>query len=215
MRASSKEGTEAPIFVVHRSQRSLKHNSTLPVPCVRIVYQLVDYQVVVFLTSAVEVQHGWLEPLLSRLAKDDFTLVAPVVDYIDEDDFAYTAASGQDSYGVFGWDLEFLWAAGDVDQSEDLTEAIETPHIKGSLFAITRRHFLLLSGFDDVVCGTVDSAAVLALVLKVFLHHLTNPGLLVGGCLFCLTTMVVHQVWLCGGKVEVLPCSHVGLVNRC
>ena len=213
MRASSKEGTEAPIFVVHRSQRSLKHNSTLPIPCVRIVYQLVDYQVVVFLTSAVEVQHGWLEPLLSRLAKKDFTLVAPVVDYIDEDDFAYTAASGQDSYGVFGWDLEFLWAAGDVDQSEDLTEAIETPHIKGSLFAITRRHFLLLSGFDDVVCGTVDSAAVLALVLKV-LYRLTNP-ILLGGCLFCLTTMVVHQVWLCGGKVEVLPCSHVGLVNRC
>ena len=175
---------------------------------------MVDYQVVVFLTSAVEVQHGWLEPLLSRLAKKDFTLVAPVVDYIDEDDFAYTAASGQDSYGVFGWDLEFLWAAGEVDQSEDLTEAIETPHIKGSLFAITRRHFLLLSGFDDVVCGTVDSAAVLALVFKVFLYHLTNTGLLVGGCLFCLT-MVVHQVWLCGGKVEVLPCSHVGLVNRC
>ena len=199
MRASSKEGTEAPIFVVHRSQRSLKHNetfsSTLPNPCVRIIYQLVDYQVVVFLTSAVEVQHGWLEPLLSRLAKDDFTLVAPVVDYIDEDDFAYTAASGQDSYGVFGWDLEFLWAAGDVDQSEDLTEAIETPHIKGSLFAITRRHFLLLSGFDDVVCGTVDSAAVLALVLKVILNHLINIGLAhVGGGQQLLDGVVLLQV---------------------
>ena len=166
---------------------------------------MVDYQVVVFLTSAVEVQHGWLEPLLSRLAKDDFTLVAPVVDYIDEDDFAYTAAGGQDSYGVFGWDLEFLWAAGDVDQSEDLTEAIETPHIKGSLFAITRRHFHLLSGFDDVVCGTVDSAAVLALVLKVFLNHLINPGLL-GGCLFCST------IWWstrCGSVEARWKCSRV------
>ena len=106
---------------------------------------------------------------------------------------------------MFGWDLEFLWAAGDVDQSEDLTEAIETPHIKGSLFAITRRHFLLLSGFDDVVCGTVDSAAVLALVLKVFLYHLTNPGLL-GGCLFCLT------IWWstrCGSVEARWKCSRV------
>ena len=143
----------------------------------------------VFLTSAVEVQPGWLQPLLSRLAKDEFTLVAPIVDFIEQDSFAYTAANLQDSFGVFGWDLQFLWTAGDLGQNEKMTEAVETPHIRGPLLAMSRNHFQLLGGFDEVVCGggTADIAAVLGLVLK---------------------------VWLCGGKVEVVPCSHAGVVNR-
>ena len=143
-----------------------------------------ELKVVVFLTSASEVQPGWLQPLLSRLAKDEFTLAAPVADFIEQDNFAYTPANIEDSYGVFGWDLQFLWTAGDLGQKEDMTGAVETPHIRGSLLAMSRKHFQLLGGFDEVVCGTTD---VLGLVLK---------------------------VWLCGGKVEVVPCSHVGVVNR-
>ena len=142
----------------------------------------------VFLTSAVEVQPGWLEPLLSRFAKDELTLAAPVVDFIEQDNFAYTAANIQDSYGVFGWDLQFLWtAAGDLDQNENLTDAVETPHVRGPLLAMSRKHFQRLGGFDEAVCRTTDTAGTLSLVL---------------------------MVWLCGGKVEVLPCSHVGVVNR-
>ena len=146
-----------------------------------------ELKVVVFLTSAVEVQPGWLEPLLSRLAKDEFTLAAPVVDFIEQDNFVYTPANIQDSFGVFGWDLQFLWTAGDLGQNENINDAVETPHIRGPLLAMYRKHFQLLGGFDEVVCGTTDTAAVLGLVLK---------------------------VWLCGGKVEVIPCSHVGVVNR-
>ena len=147
----------------------------------------VKFKVVIFLTSAVEVQPGWLEPLLARFAKDEFTLAAPVVDFIEQDNFAYTAATIQDSYGVFGWDLQFLWTAGDLDQNENLTDAFETPHIRGPVLAMSRNHFHLLGGFDEVECETTDSAAILGLVLK---------------------------VWLCNGKVEVVPCSHVGVVNR-
>ena len=147
----------------------------------------IQSKVVVFLTSAVEVQLGWLEPLLERIALGEFTLAAPVIDFIEQDNFAYTAASIQDSYGVFGWDLQFLWTAGDFDQNENLTEAVQTPHLRGPLLAMSREHFHLLGGFDDVVCGTTADVATLGLVLK---------------------------VWLCGGKVEVLPCSHVGVVNR-
>ena len=144
-------------------------------------------KVVVFLTSAVEVQRGWLEPLLFRLLKEEFTLVAPVVDFIEQDNFAYSAANIQDSYGEFGWDLQFLWSVGDLNQNEDMTDAVETPHIRGPLLAMSRKHFQLLGGFDEVVCGTTDTAAILGLVLK---------------------------VWLCRGKVEVVPCSHAGVVNR-
>jgi polypeptide N-acetylgalactosaminyltransferase len=66
-------------------------------------------KVLLFLDAHVEVTIGWLEPLLSRVAQDRKTVVAPIIDVISDDTFEYVTASDT-TWGGFNWHLNFRFS---------------------------------------------------------------------------------------------------------
>jgi hypothetical protein len=62
----------------------------LPVHTVNCV-QTLKGDVVTFLDSHIEVNEGWVEPLLARIKEDRKHVVMPIIDSIDPDGFAYRA----------------------------------------------------------------------------------------------------------------------------
>jgi len=140
-----------------------------------------------FLDSHCEVNVGWLEPLLDRVNQDPLTVASPVIDVIDTDTFHYRSSSSQ-LKGGFDWSLHFKWiplSSEQKAQHSDPTEPFLSPTIAGGLFLVSRDWFQKL--------GMLDS------------------GLQIWGV---ENLEISLKSWLCGGKVEVVPCSRVGHVFR-
>lgn len=143
--------------------------------------------VLTFLDSHCEVNAEWLQPMLHRVKEDYTRVVSPIIDVISLDNFAYLAASA-DLRGGFDWSLHFKWEQIPVDQKvarSDPTEPIRTPVIAGGIFVIDKSWFNHLGKYD----GQMD---------------------IWGGENFELS----FRVWMCGGSLEILPCSRVGHVFR-
>jgi len=146
--------------------------------------------VIVFLDAHCEVGPNWLPPLVSRIAFNRTIMTVPIVDSIDWDTFAYrsTYATGKLFRGIFEWG--FLYKENEVPERErrrhlHFSEPYASPTHAGGLFAIDREFFLKLGGYD--------------------------PGLLIwGGENYELS----FKIWMCGGSIEWVPCSHVGHVYR-
>ena len=60
-----------------------------------------------FLDSHIEVNIGWLEPLVSRVVQSPSTVVQPIIDIIDADTFQYR--SSPLVRGGFTWSMRFSW----------------------------------------------------------------------------------------------------------
>lgn len=64
--------------------------------------------VLTFLDSHCEATEGWLEPLLARIKEDRKVAVCPVIDVINDRNFAYQR--GIELFrGGFNWNLQFRW----------------------------------------------------------------------------------------------------------
>lgn len=145
-------------------------------------------EVLTFLDAHIECTEGWLEPLLARIKDDRTTVVCPIIDVISDDNFAFHTGSDM-TYGGFNWKLQFRWypvPQREVDRrAGDRTLPLRTPTMAGGLFSISKSYFEEL--------GTYDA------------------GMDVWGG---ENIEISFRIWMCGGTLEIVTCSHVGHVFR-
>uniref|UniRef100_H0YY39 Polypeptide N-acetylgalactosaminyltransferase n=3 Tax=Taeniopygia guttata TaxID=59729 RepID=H0YY39_TAEGU len=143
--------------------------------------------VLIFMDSHCECQKGWLEPLLARLSSSRNSVVSPVIDVIDWKTFQYYHSVGLHR-GVFDWKLDFHWEP--VPEHEEKVRQspispIRSPAVAGAVVAMDRHYFQNNGAYDSDM--TMWGAENLELSIR---------------------------TWLCGGFVEIIPCSRVGHVYR-
>jgi len=145
--------------------------------------------VVTFLDSHCECTIGWLEPLLDRIARNKSNVVCPVIDVINDETLEYHYRdSGGVNVGGFDWNLQFNWHAvpdKEKRRHSNTAEAVRSPTMAGGLFSIDKEFFERL--------GTYDSGFDIW-----------------GGENLELS----FKTWMCGGTLEIVPCSHVGHIFR-
>ncbi|XP_063236763.1 putative polypeptide N-acetylgalactosaminyltransferase 9 isoform X2 [Bacillus rossius redtenbacheri] len=145
--------------------------------------------VLTYLDSHCECTTGWLEPLLDRIARDSTTVVCPVIDVIDDTTLEFHwRDSGGVNVGGFDWNLQFNWHAvpeRERKKHQSPAEPVWSPTMAGGLFSIDKAFFERL--------GTYDSGFDIW-----------------GGENLELS----FKTWMCGGTLEIVPCSHVGHIFR-
>lgn len=145
--------------------------------------------VLTYLDSHCECAEGWLEPLLDRIARDPTTVVCPVIDVIDDSTLEYHwRDAGGVNVGGFDWNLQFNWHVipeREKKRHKNQAEPVYSPTMAGGLFSIDKDFFERL--------GTYDSGFDIW-----------------GGENLELS----FKTWMCGGTLEIVPCSHVGHIFR-
>ncbi|XP_003970870.3 polypeptide N-acetylgalactosaminyltransferase 10 [Takifugu rubripes] len=143
-------------------------------------------EVITFLDSHCEANVNWLPPLLDRIAQNRKTIVCPMIDVIDHDNFGYETQAGDAMRGAFDWEMYYKRIPIPLElQKEDPSEPFESPVMAGGLFAVDRKWFWELGGYDTG--------------LEIW-----------GGEQYEIS----FKVWMCGGRMEDTPCSRVGHIYR-
>ncbi|KHN82061.1 Polypeptide N-acetylgalactosaminyltransferase 5 [Toxocara canis] len=144
---------------------------------------------VVLLDSHCECMEGWIEPLLDRIKRNSSTVVCPVIDVIDDETFEYHYSKAYfTNVGGFDWSLQFNWHAipdRDRKSRKRHIDPVRSPTMAGGLFSIDKAYFEKLGTYD--------------------------PGFDIWGG---ENLELSFKIWMCGGTLEIVPCSHVGHVFR-
>jgi len=143
--------------------------------------------ILLFLDSHIEATPGWIEPLLARIKENPKLIISPQIDNIVDTSFYYKYVA-KDLFGVINWNLIFEWhelSAEDRAKKPNMYAPHATPCMAGGLFAIERSFFEELGYYDQGM--EVWGGENLELSFK---------------------------AWMCGGRIEIAPCSHVGHVFR-
>ncbi|XP_034430369.1 polypeptide N-acetylgalactosaminyltransferase 5 [Hippoglossus hippoglossus] len=144
--------------------------------------------VLTFLDSHVECNVGWLEPLLERVYQDRRKVPCPVIEVISDKDLSYNLIDNFQR-GIFKWPMVFSWSAvpDSYIKKTNMTIAdpIRCPVMAGGLFSIDKKYFYELGSYD--------------------------PGLDVWGG---ENMEISFKIWMCGGEIEIIPCSRVGHIFR-
>ena len=145
--------------------------------------------VLTFLDSHCECNAGWLEPLLDRIARNNTNVVCPVIDSINDQTFKYNYKKPDNAninIGGFNWNLIFTWhPVPPHKRPENPSEPVKSPTMAGGLFSISKDFFEKIGSYD--------------------------PGFDIWGG---ENLELSFKTWMCGGSLEILPCSHVGHIFR-
>eukprot|EP00041_Stephanoeca_diplocostata_P014834 m.280150 g.280150 ORF g.280150 m.280150 type:complete len:652 (+) comp19820_c0_seq9:134-2089(+) len=137
------------------------------------------------LDSHIEVQEGWLPPLMRRMHKHPERVLMPMIDSINPETFDFNK-------GGIGCTLGFLWGLTEhsipvqpKDQPATPTDYIRSPAMAGGLFTCNRDFFWELGGYDTDFSfwGTENLE-------------------------------FSFRLWQCGGTLECSPCSRVYHIFR-
>ncbi|KAK0078663.1 hypothetical protein PV325_002222 [Microctonus aethiopoides] len=140
----------------------------------------------IFLDSHIEVNRMWIEPLLERIVESRTIVGMPVIDMINPDTFQYTASPLV--RGGFNWGLHFKWENLPINtlvNNDDFIKPIKSPTMAGGLFVIDRKYFFEMGEYD--------------------------AGMDVWGG---ENLEISFRLWMCGGSIELIPCSRVGHIFR-
>ncbi|CAJ0941231.1 unnamed protein product [Ranitomeya imitator] len=183
-------------------------------------------EVITFLDSHCETNVNWLPPLLDRIAQNRKTIVCPMIDVIDHDNFAYGTQAGDAMRGAFDWEMFYKRIPIPSElQKSDPSEPFESPVMAGGLFAVDRKWFWELGGYDPGL--EIWGGEQYEISFKVYDIQPLDPQV------YNIWTLApqVHdirpldpqvynirpyapQVWMCGGRMEDAPCSRVGHIYR-
>lgn len=146
--------------------------------------------VLTFLDAHIECTPGWIEPLLDRIAENPSNVVCPTIDIIDTNTFAFNHEQDpkKNLIGGFTWKMFFVWnkiPEREHQRRKDPSEPLRSPSMAGGLFAIDKAYFEKLGTYDSGF--DIWGAENLELSFK---------------------------TWMCGGTLEILPCSVVGHLFR-
>ncbi|XP_033761783.1 polypeptide N-acetylgalactosaminyltransferase 5-like [Pecten maximus] len=153
-------------------------------------YSVATGTVLIFLDSHIECAPGWLEPLLDRIKDNPTTTVTPCIDTIDDDTFQFKySPADATQVGGFDWSLTFTWHSIPERERERRNNKayvpVRSPTMAGGLFAINKEFFTHI--------GTYDA------------------GMDIWGG---ENLEISFRIWMCGGTLETIPCSHVGHIFR-
>uniref|UniRef100_A0A914YR60 Polypeptide N-acetylgalactosaminyltransferase n=1 Tax=Panagrolaimus superbus TaxID=310955 RepID=A0A914YR60_9BILA len=129
-----------------------------------------------------------LEPLLDRITENPTSVVCPVIDGISADNLEYLGGSAG-GVGGFWWSLHYKMEV--IPESEKQrrknpdVDFLRSPTMAGGLFAANRHYFFEIGGYDE--------------------------GMEIWGG---ENLEISFRVWMCGGSIEIIPCSHVGHIFR-
>jgi len=141
-------------------------------------------EVLVFLDSHIEVNHGWLPPLLDVIRRNRSRVVVPRIDSIDPHTIEYVVWE-QAALGSLTWSMDYVWKLAPLTSNMYETQPMATATTIGCALAIDRQFFFELGAFDD--------------------------GMLIwGGENLELSV----RAWTCAGGVYISPCSRVAHLFR-
>lgn len=144
--------------------------------------------VIIFLDPYSEVNEGWLEPLLLRIKQKPTAIVFPIIDTISATTFYYQGDKKVTSVGGFLWNLHFQWnpiPQSTLKNQKVITDPIPSPTIFDGVLAANKTFFFEIGSYNS----DMDNWGGENLELS-------------------------FRVWMCGGSIEIVPCSHVGHVFR-
>lgn len=151
-------------------------------------YSISTGDTLTFLDSHIECYPGWLEPLLDRIATNSTIAVAPIIPMINELTFGAQKVEAA-AVSVGGFDIEkmaFNWVSlPKKTRVASKTDPIKTPTIAGGLFTISRDFFKTIGTYDE--------------------------GMDIWGG---ENLEISFRIWMCGGSLEIHPCSAVAHVFR-
>lgn len=149
----------------------------------------------IFFPSVTELNDGWLEPLLDRLKRHPKVIAAPVLDAIEPGTFEWRTGLSMSS--TFDWALNTKMVPFESEppvtvegrtKPRKKNDPYTVPVLHHEVFAVNRKWFLASGGHD--------------------------PGMESWGEPTGHNLQISLKAWMCGGKVEVVPCSHVAVMGR-
>lgn len=143
----------------------------------------------IVLDGHIEVTPGWLEPVINRLVQRPKSLLTSHIGLIDRETFHFSIWHYDQIFILFDQITlaeEWVHYSDAFRKSRNGSVApIEYGIVPGMMIAMRKTFFLALGGFD--------------------------PGMEVWGSEHMELSV---KVWLCGGSVEMLPCSQIGHLYR-
>ncbi|XP_046579542.1 polypeptide N-acetylgalactosaminyltransferase 5-like [Haliotis rubra] len=142
--------------------------------------------VAVFMDAHCECFPGWLEPLVTRIAENQSIITTPNLHWLDSESLKIHKWEQRKNIGIpvltFP-NLFFTWSSMSEEEWKKRTretDPVRSPAMVGCVIAVSRSWFKKLGMFD--------------------------PGLEIWGG---ENTELSIKTWLCGGGLEIIPCSNV------
>ncbi|XP_061570520.1 probable polypeptide N-acetylgalactosaminyltransferase 8 [Cololabis saira] len=165
--------------------KKLRHSEQLGLTQARLSgWRIAVGDVVAILDAHIEVHVQWAEPLLARIKEDRTVILTPVFDKVGFDDLKITPYDPS-AHG-FDWAMWCMYVSFKPEwyALKDNSQPGKSPSVMGILVA--DRKF-----FGEI--GSLDGG------MKIYGGENVELGI---------------RVWLCGGSIEVIPCSKVAHIER-